>query len=173
MKKARDLRQFQLTRVCITICLPFGISPAPAVFQRILEQILQGLENVVSRMVDILITGINDRDHMKNLDETLRRLQAAGLQANLNKSKFLMEEVIYLGYIINKNGVHVCQEKIKPILECPTPTSVAELRSFLGMMNYYGQFLPNLSTIQAPLSNLLKKEKNGCGQKRKKEVSNR
>ena len=69
-----------------------------------------------------------------------------------------MPQVDYLGHIIDQHGLHATKEKVKAIREAPQPHSVNELKSFLGIINYYGKFMPNLSTKLAPLYGLLQKE---------------
>jgi hypothetical protein len=137
--------------------MPFGIASAPALFQDTIERVLQGMANVICRMDDILITGSDDVDHINNVQEVLRRLHTIGLKANKKKSRFMQAEILYLGHLINKNGIKVCEDKIRPVLECPRPANVAQLRSWLGMINYYSNFIPNLSTLETPLTELLKK----------------
>ena len=80
-----------------------------------------------------------------------------GLKLNKAKCAFLLPKVEYLGHIINEQGLHLTHDKVKAIQEASRPHNVVELRSFLGIINYYGKFLPNLSTRLAPLYQLLKK----------------
>jgi hypothetical protein len=137
--------------------LPFGVSSAPAIFQRIMDTILSGIPFVVSRMDDILISGENDEDHVRNLDEVLKRLAAAGLRLNRAKCVFMALEVIYLGYKIDAEGLHPVKEKVCAIALAPTPKNVKELRSYLGCLNYYAKFIPNLSSELQELHKLLEK----------------
>ena len=106
-------------------------------------------------MTSILITGNTVEEHLKNLDEVLRRLQTAGLRLKSSKCLFMAPSVEYLGHVIDSSGLHLTKTKVKAITEAPTPRNVAELRSFLGLINYYGKFLPNLSSTLAPLYKLL------------------
>ncbi|XP_064653028.1 uncharacterized protein K02A2.6-like [Lineus longissimus] len=137
--------------------LPFGVSSAPAIFQRIIDSILSGLPYVVARMDDVLISGASDEEHLEILDEVLRRLHEAGIKLNMEKCKFLADSVIYLGYKIDAEGIHPVEEKVRAIAQAPTPMDVKELRSYLGCLNYYAKFLPNLSMVLAPLHELLVK----------------
>ena len=136
--------------------LPFGVSAAPAVFQRCIETLLQSCHGVSVYLDDILITGSTMEEHLQNLDHVLQILETAGLRLNKDKCKFLLPKVEYLGHVIDASGLHPTQEKVKAIQEAPEPKNLMELRSFLGMINYYSRFLPNLSHRLAPLYNLLK-----------------
>lgn len=141
---------FQYTR------LPFGVSSAPSIFQRIMDSLLQGLKQVCVYLDDILITGKTKEEHLRNLEEVLKRLQQAGLRLKRKTCQFLQQSVQYLGYKIDKKGLHPTEEKVKAIKEAPRPKNVGELRSYLGLIN--GKFLKDLSTMLAPLYRLLKKE---------------
>ena len=135
--------------------LPFGIASAPAIFQRTIEGILRGIPNVCVYIDDILITGRDDAGHLQTLDTVLSRLQSAGMRLKRAKCEYMKPSVEYLGHIISADGLSPTQEKVRAIVEAPAPQDVSQLRSFLGMLNYYGKFLPNLSSTLAPLYRLL------------------
>ncbi len=136
--------------------LPFGISSAPALFQRTMEQILQGIPGVVAFMDDIELTGATVEEHLDRLDQVLQRLEEHGLRLHKSKCEFLKDRVEYLGHIIDKDGLHPVPEKVRAITDAPAPSNVSELRSYLGMLQYYARFLPNLSSELSPLHDLLK-----------------
>ena len=115
-----------------------------------MESLFQGCKGVAIYLDDILVTGSTVEDHLANLDKVLSILATAGLK--LNKAK-----CAFLGHLIDGNGIHPTKEKVKAIQEAPQPQNVTELRSFLGIINYYGKFLSNLSTKLAPLYQLLKR----------------
>ena len=138
--------------------LPYGISVAPSIFQRTLESLLVGIPRVCIFLDDILVTGKTREEHVANLRLVLKRLDQAGLKLNNQKCEFFNQSVVYLGHKIGRDGLHPTDEKVKAIWDAPNPTNVRELRSWLGLLNYYGRFLCNMSTILAPLHILLRKE---------------
>ena len=103
---------------------------------------------------DILLSGEDDFDHLRNFEEVLTRLEEAGLR--LKRSKCAVFE--YLGHRVDAQGLHPVEKKVKAIMEAPTPTNVTELKSYLGLLNYYNKFLPNLATLLAPLHEPLRQD---------------
>ena len=134
--------------------LPFGIASAPAIFQRTIETVLQGIPDTSVYIDDILVTGSTPEQHMKNLDDVLTRLEEAGLRLKQEKCQFLLPEVEYLGHVLSANGLKPSQKNIRAILAAPTPENVTQLKSFLGMVTYYLKFLPNLADTLSPLYSL-------------------
>lgn len=88
----------------------------------------------------------------------LKRLKNAGLKLNKDKCSYMKPEVNYLGHKLSSQGIHPQDEKVKAILAVKTPQSKQELSTFCGMVKYYHRFLPNISRVMAPLSQLEKKE---------------
>ncbi|KAL0151789.1 hypothetical protein M9458_052940 [Cirrhinus mrigala] len=135
--------------------LAYGISTAPAIFQHTMDQILQGLQNVVCFMDDILVSAPSSEEHLIVLEKVLSRLKQHGVKVKKSKCEFLCNSVEYLGFRIDEKGLHPTEDKVEAIVKPPAPTNVSELRSFLGLLNYYGKFVPNLSTLLHPLHRLL------------------
>ena len=104
---------------------------------------------------DIFITGKDYDDHQQTLMTALQRLQDNGLR--VNKCSFLQNSIIYLGHRIDKDGLHPTESKVKAVKEAPNPQNVSELWSFLGLINYYQKFLPNISSALHPLHRLTTK----------------
>lgn len=142
--------------------LPYGVSVAPSIFQRTLDQLLQGISGVCVYLDDILVTGSSEKEHEANLREVLTRLQEAGLKLCKEKCSFYQPSVQYLGHIIDKHGRRPTDEKVAAVQDAPPPENVSELRAWLGIVNYYGKFLPNLSSSMAPLYKLLQKNVKWC-----------
>ncbi|XP_037568287.1 uncharacterized protein K02A2.6-like [Dermacentor silvarum] len=137
--------------------LPFGVASAPAIFQRHMENLLRCCRQTVVYFNDIFASGVSEEDHRNNL-EVLRRLNGAGLRLKLQICVFETTSVEYLGYVIDKHGLHPAPEKIEAIVRAPGPSDTRELQSYLGLPNFYRRFLPNLSTVLHPLHVLLKKK---------------
>ena len=110
-------------------------------------------------MDDILVFGSTEEEHDQRLEETLKRLQTAGLTLNKQKCEFSKTEISFLGQTISQEGIQADNEKIKAILNFPEPQDVSELRSFLGMVNQMGKFIEGRAEITAPLSELLSVKK--------------
>uniref|UniRef100_A0A8C5D775 ribonuclease H n=1 Tax=Gouania willdenowi TaxID=441366 RepID=A0A8C5D775_GOUWI len=135
--------------------LVFGITSAPAIWQRAMDQVLQGIPSTQCYLDDIIVTGSDKDSHLANLDAVLTKLEDYGLKANKKKCEFFKECIEYCGHKIDKNGLHKTQDKIEAIVNSPQPENVSQLRSFLGLINYYHKFLPNLSSLLHPLNGLL------------------
>ena len=138
--------------------LPFGISSAPGIFQRVMESMLHDIPNVVVYIDDILITGASEEEHLETIESVLERLETAGLRAKKHKCKFMVPSVEYVGYKIDAKGLHPLPEKVRAVKEAPSPRSVQELKAYLGLLTYYSDFLPNMSSVLAPLYRLLRKD---------------
>ena len=136
--------------------LPFGVSSAPAIFQRAMDSILQGLPQVICYLDDILVTGATAKEHLENVEEVLHRLKDSGVTLKREKCSFFEESVEYLGRVVDAEGIHTSRRKLQAVLDAPEPKNINQLRSVLGMINYYSQFIPDLSTLLKPLYSLLK-----------------
>ena len=136
--------------------LPFGVASAPAIFQKVMDTVLQGLPRVICYLDDILVTGSTEEEHLQNLEKVLQRLQQYNIRANKAKCAFMCDAVEYLGHRIDATGLHTTTSKVEAISQAPQPKNVQELQSFLGLLHYYGKFLPSLSTLLQPLNNLLR-----------------
>ena len=137
--------------------LQFGIHSATGIFQREMERILAGIPCVLVRVDDILVTGKDDWEHFWVLMRVLCALAEAGFTCNLKKCAFFRDEITFCGYKISREGVKPLSENVEAVLKAPEPKNVTELKSFLGMVNYYQNYLQSLSSISEPLHQLLRK----------------
>ncbi|XP_063915497.1 uncharacterized protein K02A2.6-like [Zophobas morio] len=137
--------------------LPYGISSSPAIFQRIIDSLCYKLKGVIAFMDDILVTGATEKEHLENLKLLFNQIQESGLKINLSKCSFFQKSVSYLGYTIDAEGLHPSNDKVKALTQMKQPTNKVELQSFLGFVNFYGKFIPNLSSRANPLYKLLRK----------------
>lgn len=138
--------------------LPYGIASAPGLFQREMDKLFIGFGNVICFFDDIFICGTDEADLQRNLELVLQKLSEVGLTVNRDKCKFFKNEIEFLGYNVNKDGISIPESKCKAIKVIKQPTNVTELKSFLGFITYYAKFVPKLSLISAPLYRLLKKD---------------
>ena len=143
---------FQYNRLC------FGIASAPGIFQRAVEDVLRGIPGVCVFFDDILVSGSNASEHEERLCEVLKRLQDAGLKLHPTKCFFGVDQVQYLGYTIDATGLKPTQEKLEAIQCAPEPKDITQLRSYLGMLNFYRKFLVNAAVVLEPLNDLLRKD---------------
>lgn len=143
-----------------TVC-PFGLSGAPAAFQRYVNSVLREyLGDFVTAFVDdvLIYTGGSRGDHMEKVKRVLRALAGAGLHLDPTKSAFATQEVKYLGFIVRAGeGIACDPEKQRVIREWEAPTTVKGVQSFLRFANYYRIFIPNFSLVARPLTELTKK----------------
>lgn len=136
--------------------LPFGITSAPEIFQRQMSALLKGHDGVVVVMDDILVFGTTKEQHDKRLSAVLRTIKESGLKLNKQKCHFGKSEIQYFGHIISAEGMKPDPDKVRA--QMPSPTNVEELRQVLGLINYVGRFLPDLSSKLHPITDLLRKE---------------
>lgn len=135
--------------------LPFGVASAPAIFQKLMDSVLQGIDGVTCYIDDILVSSPDDESHLSTLGEVFARLEKHGFRLKLDKCEFMQPCIEYLGHIISAEGIKPVPSKLEAIANAPTPDNVQQLRSFLGLINYYGKFIPNLATLLHPLNALL------------------
>lgn len=131
--------------------MTFGLRNAAQTFQRYLNQALKDLDFVFFNIYDILIASSSKKEHTHHLRTVLSRLKKAGLSLNIDKCVIGVSELTFLGHHKSSNGCKPTAEKVLAIQEFPKPKTVADLRRFLGMLNFYRSYLRNAATTQAPL----------------------
>ena len=145
--------------------MPFGLTNAPAVFQRLMQTVLKGLNpidgaNFVSVYIDdILIFSKSMEEHVHHISVVLDRLQDAGLKLKLSKCHFVCQEVEYLGHLITPQGLQPNPRKVSAVSDFPTPTSVTQVRQFIGLASYYRRFIEGFAKTAEPLHQLTKKDR--------------
>ncbi|CAD6200297.1 unnamed protein product [Caenorhabditis auriculariae] len=135
--------------------LPFGIKTAPAIFQKIMDKMIAGLTGVAVYLDDIIVVGRSKAEHRANVRKVFARIREYGFHLKLDKCSFEKSEIKYLGFILNAEGRRPDPEKVKAIKNMSAPKDAKVLRSFLGMISYYGQFIPNIKALRGPLDRLL------------------
>ena len=120
-----------------------------------MEDLLRGMDGVVVYLDDVLVTG---KTKVAMLHEVLRRMRQVGLRLRKDKCVFLAPSVVYLGHRIDSQGLQPVADKLQALQDAPNTCNVSELKLYLGLLTYYAKFLPNLSTVLAPLYKLLKTE---------------
>nr|KAG5690638.1 hypothetical protein BaRGS_022137 [Batillaria attramentaria] len=139
--------------------LPFGISSAPEIFQRTVEDILKDTEHVLYYFDDILIFSEDNNSHEKHLDDVLQKLHSRNMKVNRGKSQLRKTEIEFLGHIISGDGVKPDPAKVEALMNMPDPKNVTELQRMLGLINFLGRYVPDLSSTLKPVTQLLEKNR--------------
>ena len=136
--------------------MPFGLKNAPATFQRLMNNVLRGLigKELFVYLDDVVVYSCTLAEHERRLERFFERLREHNLTLQTEKAKFLKDQVIYLGHIIAADGVRPNPEKIKAVAEFPVPKSRKNLKQFLGLVNYYRRFIPDMAKRARPLTSL-------------------
>ena len=139
------------------IRMPFGIANAPATFQRLMSHIFRDdiLKILIVYLDDIVIYSENVEEHIRSLDTVFTKLKAHGLKLKGEKCKLFQPEVKYLGHILSADGVKADPEKIRAVTNWVKPTTLQELRRFLGFASYYRRFVLNFAKLAAPLHKIV------------------
>ena len=138
--------------------LPMGLCSSCDIFQEKMSDLMQGLDFVRTYIDDLLcITSSTYDDHLSKLDKVLEKVQEAGLKVNIKKSFFCQPELEYLGYWITREGIMPTPQKVQAIQNIAVPKTKKQLRSFIGMINYYRDMWIRRSEVLAPLKSLTSK----------------
>jgi hypothetical protein len=142
--------------------MPFGLCNATSTFQRLMAVVLSKLTNTMGNIVlcyvdDILVASHSAQDHLWKLRQVFQCLRDAGLKLKAGKCKIMEREIKFLGRLINEEGIQPDKENIDKVRRWGTPTSTKEVESFIGLANYYREYVQDFASIAAPLNRLKKK----------------
>jgi len=140
----------------------FGLTNSPVTFQAMMNELLRDLINTgkVAVFIDDVIVGIETEEgHDELVAEVIKRLEENDLYMKPEKCKWKVREVEFLGVVIGLEGIKMEKEKVKGVLEWPTPMCIKDVQKFLGLANYYRWFIKGFATVVRPLHNLVKKDK--------------
>ena len=135
---------------------PFGLSQAPAYFQRLIHEVLKGITFAFGYLDDILIFSPDNKTHLKHLEIVFQRLKEADLKLKASKCNFFKKHIQYFGHLVSGEGIEPLPEKLEAVRKMPPPTTPKEVRQFLGLVGYYRKFVPKFADIARPLTNLTK-----------------
>ena len=141
--------------------MPYGLSGAPARFQRLLDRLItpEFEPHGFAYLDDIIVVSETFKEHTYWLERVLDAILKAGLTVNREKSEFGCSQVRYLGYLVDRTGMHPDPEKVEPITSYPAPNTLRKLRRFLGMVSWYRRFINDFAAKAEPLYRLLKKNR--------------
>ena len=144
--------QFEYTK------MPFGLVNAPATFQRVMDTILAGPCQPFARVYldDIIVYSHTPQEHLAHVQTILQALRTSGLRANPSKCRFAAKEIAYLGHVISEGRIQPNPDKADSLKDLPVPTNISQLRSVLGLLNYYRRFVQGYAKVAAPLLALLR-----------------
>ena len=140
--------------------LPFGLTSAPATFERLMEKVLKGLQwqTLLLYLDDVIVFSKDFESHLERLAEVCQRFRSAQLKLRPEKCQLFQREVHYLGHVVSQHGVATDPAKIAAVRDWKTPRCTQEVKSFLGFVGYYRRFCPDFATIARPLNILSSKE---------------
>nr|VZI14922.1 unnamed protein product [Spirometra erinaceieuropaei] len=140
---------FEFTR------MPFGLRNATQTFQRLIDQVLRGLDFVYAYIDDLLVASSDTAEHEIHLRQLFERLDSYGVIINAAKCDFGVPSLTFLGHVVDSEGIKPVPDKFSAISTFPVPTTISQLRRFLGMVNYYHRFLPHGASLQQIVGGVL------------------
>ena len=144
--------KFEFTRC------PFGLSQAPAYFQRLINKVIKGLPFAFGYLDDVLIHSPDIETHLQHIRIFFQRLREADLKLKNSKCNYFKTHVQYLGHLGSGKGIRPLPEKLDSIKKMPAPTTPKEIKQFLGLVGYYRKFIPRFADIARPMTNLTKQD---------------
>ena len=132
--------------------VPFGLAQAPAYFQLLMNQVLEGLNFMMTYLDDIIIFRYSEEEHLLHLEKVFCQLRKDRLKMKLSKCDFFKSQIHYLGHLISENGISPLLDKLDSIKNMPVLKCVKEIKQFLGLTGYYRKFVPRFADISRPLT---------------------
>ena len=141
------------------LVMSFGLTNAPAAFMDLMNRVFRLFLDlfVIFFINDILVYSKGEEEHARHLRFVLQTLRDHQLYAKFSKCEFWLDQVAFLGHVVSKDGIQVDPKKIEVVVEWPRPTTVIEIRSFLGLVGYYRRFMKDFYKIAVPLTRLTQK----------------
>lgn len=137
--------------------MPFGLKNAPSTFQRLMDHILRGIDNVFTYLDDVIIASTSLQEHIEKVKQVFDRFKIHNLKVQLAKSEFLKKQVTFLGHELTSDGLKPNTNKIKAVLDFPMPVTHKDVKAFLGLVGYYRKFIRDFAKLTKPLTECLKK----------------
>lgn len=152
--------------------LPFGLKNAPSIFQRAIDDVLREQigKSCYVYVDDVIIFSENEDDHVKHIAWVLNRLYEANMRISREKSHFFQESVEYLGFVVSRGGIKTSPAKVEAIHDYEQPSTLFNVRSFLGLASYYRCFIKDFASIAKPLTDILKGENGKISASQSKKV---
>ena len=144
--------KFEFTRC------PFGLTQAPAYFQRLINKVIKGLPFAFGYFDDVLIHSPDIESHLQHMKVLFQRLREADLKLKDSKCNYFKTHVQYLGHLVSGKGIKPLPEKLESVKKMPAPTTPKEIKQFLGLVGYYRKFIPRFADIARPMTNLTKQD---------------
>ena len=146
------LDKFEFTRC------PFGLTEAPAYFQRLINKVIKGLPFAFGYLDDVLIHSPDIESHLQHIKILFQRLREADLKLKDSKCKYFKTHVQYLGHLVSGKGIKPLPTKLESVKKMPATTTPKEIKQFLGLVGYYRKFIPRFADIASPMTNLTKQD---------------
>jgi hypothetical protein len=138
--------------------MPFGLTGAPNTFQRLMDFLLQKFDFAMVYLDDIIIYSTDELNHVNHLRQVFEVIREANLKIGLDKCEIGVDQIQYLGHVISAAGLLPDPRLIEKVKECPTPKSIKDVHSFVGLASYYRRFVLNFAKIVKPLTQMLGKD---------------
>jgi len=135
-----------------------GIASSPGIFQELMDKMLSGIPMTSSFVDDAICSGKDDAQHLSHLRDVFSRMRECNYKLSKDKCSFMCDSVKFLGQIVSADGVRTDPLKVEAIKSMPIPEDVSQVKSFLGLVNFYAKFVPNLATYCEPLNELTRKD---------------